>query len=270
LKYLEYGNPKDKTVIYFHGAPGSPEESSIFDKHAQNHKLNIICYDRFSIDSSLQNKEYYKYLANVIIGKANGGQVDIIGFSIGCHAAIETSVYLEGTVRELHLISSAAPLDAADFLSGMAGEMIFSIAIKHTTIFTLLSYWQTFLAKIAPSALFKMLFSSAMGEDKSLSKTTEFKAYITPILIHCFNTNVKGYIREIKQYVTPWRESVFKCSASTYIWHGTSDNWSPVSMAQYLNDNMPAASKLELMTGLSHYTSLYSAAPKICSQLEKA
>jgi len=268
LKFLEYGNPEGKTVIYFHGAPGSPEEGSIFDEHAKKHNLNIICYDRFSIDSSLQDKAYYEYLANVIIDKANGGQVDIIGFSIGCHAAIETSLYLEGIVRELHLISSAAPLDAADFLNGMAGEMVFSIAMKHPAIFTLLSYWQTLLAKIVPSVLFKMLFASAVGEDKSLSKTADFKDYISPILIHCFNTNVKGYIREIKQYVTPWKESILKCCANTHIWHGTSDNWSPVSMAKYLKENIPTSSNLELMMGLSHYTCLYAAAPKICSQLE--
>lgn len=269
MKFLQYGNPEGETVIYFHGAPGSPEESSIFDEHAKKHNLNIICYDRFVVDSSLQSQDYYKYLADVIIDKANGGQVDIIGFSIGCHAAIETSLYLGGTVREMHLISSAAPLDGADFLNGMAGKMVFSIAMKSPAIFTLLSYWQTLLAKIAPNVLFKMLFASAMGEDKLLSKTDEFKDYISSILIHCFNTNVKGYIREIKQYVTPWKDAVLKCSVDTYIWHGTSDNWSPVSMAKYLKENIPTSQNIDLMLGLSHYTCLYAAAPKICSQLEK-
>jgi len=269
LNFLQYGNPEGKTVIYFHGAPGAPEEGSVFDEHAKKHNLNIVCYERFSIDSSLQSQDYYKYLANIIIDKANGSKVDVIGFSIGCHAAIETSLYLENTVREMHLISAAAPLDAADFLNGMAGEVVFSIAMKHPAIFTLLSYWQTLLVKIAPSILFKMLFSSAVGEDKSLSKTAEFKDYMSPILIRCFNTSVKGYIREIKQYVTPWKGSVHKCSVNTHIWHGVSDNWSPASMAKYLKEAIPTSKSLNLMTGLSHYTCLYAAVPKICSQLEK-
>jgi len=269
LKFVESGSLDGKTVIYFHGTPGSPEEVLIFDEHAKKHNLHIICYDRFSIDSSLQNKAYYKYLANIIIDKANGEQVDIIGFSIGCHAAIETSLYLEGTVRELHLISSAAPLDAADFINGMAGKMVFSTAMKYPTIFTLLSYWQTLLAKIAPNVLFKILFSSAMGEDKSLSKTADFKDFIRPILIHCFKLNIKGYIREIKQYVAPWEKSILKCGANTHLWHGTSDNWSPVSMATYLKENIPYSPHLELITGSSHYTCLYAAAPRICTQLDK-
>jgi hypothetical protein len=151
----------------------------------------------------------------------------------------------------------------------MAGEMVFSIAMKQPAIFTLLSYWQTFLAKVAPNVLFKMLFASATGEDKLLSRTIDFKSYISPILIQCFNINVKGYIREIKQYIAPWKESIIKCSADTHIWHGTSDNWSPVSMAKYLKENITNSSNLELIAGLSHYSCLYAAAPKICSQLEK-
>jgi len=270
LKFVEYGNPEGKTVIYFHGAPGSPQECSVFDSYAKENNLNVVCYDRFAINSSIKNQTYYQKLASIIIDKANGNQVDLIGFSIGCHAAIETSLYLQGRVRNLHLISSAAPLDAEDFLDGMAGKMVFLMAIKHPTMFTLLSYWQALLAKLLPSILFKMLFSSAAGKDKELSKTKEFRRYATPLLTHCFNINVKGYIREINQYVTPWKESVLKCNTSTHLWHGTNDNWSPITMANYFKTTVPAYTSLETMQGLSHYTCLYAAAPQICRQLAKA
>ncbi|PCI70063.1 MAG: alpha/beta hydrolase [Gammaproteobacteria bacterium] len=195
MKFVEYGDPKGKTIIYFHGAPGSPEECSIFDKHAKEYGLNIVCFDRFSIDSSIQGEDYYKFLADAIDDKINGEKVDLIGFSIGCHAAIETSIHLKDKVKNLHLISAAAPLDGDEFLDGMAGKMVFTIAMKQPFIFTLLSYWQAFLSKFVPGVLFKMLFARAKGEDKKLAKTTEFKKYITPALTHCFNFNVKGYKR---------------------------------------------------------------------------
>ena len=270
LKFVEYGNPEGNLVIYFHGAPGSPEECSIFDRYAKENNLNIVCYDRFSISSSIKNQAYYKKLADVIIDKANGEQVDLIGFSIGCHAALETSLYLQGSVRIIHLISAAAPLDAADFLDGMAGKMVFLLAMKHSAVFTLLSYWQALPAKLLPSVLFKMLFASAAGKDRELSRTPEFIEYATPLLSHCFNLNVKGYIREINQYVTPWKESIFKCNTSTHLWHGSNDNWSPIEMANYLKATIPASTSLETMQGLSHYTCLYASAPKICQQLAKA
>lgn len=269
MKFVEYGNPKGKIVIYFHGAPGSPKECAIFDEHAKANGLHIICYDRFSIDSSVQGQVYYKFLANAIISKANGKKIDLIGFSIGCHAAIETSLYLGTIVRNLHLISAAAPIEGGNFIEDMAGKMVFSLAMKRPFIFTLLSYWQGLLVKIMPNTLLKILFASARGEDKKLSQTTAFNEYITPVFSHCFNINVKGYIREVNQYVTPWEESVLNCGSHTQIWHGTHDNWSPVSMAKYLRKKMSASTNLELMEGLSHYTCLYAAAPKICSQLSE-
>lgn len=270
LSFLEFGNPGGKTVIYFHGAPGAPEEFSLFDVYAKKHDLHVICYDRFSIDSSLQNQAYYKYLSNVIIDKADGDKIDVIGFSIGCHVAIQTSRYLGKTVRELHLISCAAPLDGTDFLNDMAGKKIFSVAMNHPFFFTLVSYWQVLLVKIAPNSLLKILFASAVGKDSTLSKTDDFRMFMKPILKRSFAVNIKGYIRDIKQYVTPWSDSVLTCSVKTHVWHGTSDNWSPVSMAEYIRDNNPAFSSLELMENLSHYSCLYKAIPKVCLQLEKS
>ena len=267
LKFYRYGTPKGKIVIYFHGAPGSPQEAVIFDSHAKAHHLNLICYDRFSIDSKMKDQAYYQYLAKIIAEKANGHQIDLIGYSIGCHTAIETSIYLENIVSNLHIIAPVAPLDAENFLADMAGKRVFSAATNYPSIFTLFSYWQSLATKIAPHTLFKILFASTTGADKELAKTKEFEDYIKPILHHCFTRNIKGYMREINQYVKPWKESVSHCRINTHIWHGTSDNWSPISMANYLRDNLPMSGNVESMKNLSHYSCLFAAAPKICAQL---
>ena len=80
MKSVEYGNSEGKTVIYFHGAPGAPEECAIFDKFAKENDLNIVCYDRFSINSSLKNQAYYQKLAGAIIDKANGQQTFLMAW----------------------------------------------------------------------------------------------------------------------------------------------------------------------------------------------
>ncbi len=267
MNFSEYGIPEGKLLIYFHGAPGSPKEAEVFDQYAKEFSLKVICFDRFSVDIALQNQDYYQYLAKTIIDEAKGQPVNLVGFSIGCQAAIETGKYIKNQVQSLHLISAAAPLDGDDFLNDMAGKMVFTLAKKYPTAFKCLSYWQTLLAKVAPNALFKMLFSSAADQDQSLSKTEDFKRYITPILTHCFSKTVQGYIREISLYVTPWKAEIDNCTIKTHIWHGTHDNWSPVSMGHYLKKKMPLATQLELFPKLSHYSCLYAAAPKICALL---
>ena len=269
MKHLEFGEPKGKIVVYFHGAPGSPEEASIFHDYAKENNLNIICFDRFSIDTSLQSNEYYKFLASNISEQAKGQKIDVVGFSIGCHAAIETSLHLGNVINSMHLISPAAPLDDSDFINKMAGKTIFKLAKKNAALFKVVSFLQAVLAILVPNVLFKLLFSSAAGEDAALSKTREFKQYISPVLGKCFTVNLAGYIREVQQYVMPWSNLIKQCIAPVQLWHGASDNWSPIDMANYLNSNLPNVKNLQVFDNLSHYSCLYAAVPLICNQLKK-
>jgi pimeloyl-ACP methyl ester carboxylesterase len=111
LKFTEYGTKEGKSVVYFHGAPGATTECSIFEQYAKKHDLNLMCHDRFAADSSLRGDAYYQHLANIIKNRVPGEQVDIVGFSIGCYVAIQTSLHLTDKVRNLHLVSAAAPLE---------------------------------------------------------------------------------------------------------------------------------------------------------------
>ena len=79
----------------------------------------------------------------------------------------------------------------------------------------------------------------------------------------CFS-HPQAYARDIKAYVQPWKESLPDITASTTIWHGAEDNWSPVSMAVYLKSALPNCSKMELLDGLSHYSCLYRVSQSIC------
>lgn len=112
-----------------------------------------------------------------------------------------------------------------------------------------------------------MLFSSVQANDKLLSESAYFRAYITPVLAQCFRSQVAGYIRDIQYYVQPWEKTVLQCTADSYLWHGSDDNWSPASMAHYLNNNLVNCQALELTSELSHYSCLYHAAPRICAQI---
>jgi pimeloyl-ACP methyl ester carboxylesterase len=268
VEFAEYGNRDGQLVVYFHGAPGAIEECAVFDGHAKSHNLRIICFDRFSIDSSLDRESYYEHIARQIGSKAGGDPIDIIGFSIGAHAALETSVLLKDQVRHTHLVSAAAPIKAGDFMDNMAGGLVFKLAVEKPFIFSLLTQCQKIMALLAPRILVSMLFSSAAGKDKELSKRHDFKSYITPVLEHCFQNRAHGYMRDINFYVT-WSGNLSELTSNVHIWHGTEDNWSPFSMASYLSNAIPGASCVEAMEGLSHYSCLYEAAPKICAQLEK-
>jgi len=270
LKFSQFGSDNGKIVIYFHGAPGAPEECAIFDLYAKEQGLTFICFDRFSGDYSIAGEAYYQLLAQEISKQAAEKQVDVVGFSIGAFIALQTCRYLGNGVRSLHLISAAAPLDAGDFLEAMAGKQVFQLAKTFPVLFVLLSYWQGLLALFFPNALFRLLFASAVGGDKALSVDHAFQSGIAKVLRSCFIGRVQGYVRDIKAYVQPWKDTLSGIGINTHIWHGAEDNWSPVAMAEYLASAIPGCTSTEIFNGLSHYSCLYRAAPEICRQLGAA
>jgi len=52
-----------RIVVYFHGAPGAPEECSTFDLEGKNHGLTFICFDRFSAAAPLESGDYLEAMA---------------------------------------------------------------------------------------------------------------------------------------------------------------------------------------------------------------
>lgn len=263
LKFSQFGADNGRLIIYFHGAPGGLNELRPFNLYGEEHKLTFVCFDRFSIDTSLKGEVYYQFLAKEILTYAAGRKIDIIGFSIGAFIALQTCRYLNNEVMNLHLVSAAAPLDAGDFIDAMAGKHVFQLAKKFPSFFILLSYWQGLLALVFPNALFYLLFASATGKDKMLMRNQEFKFNITQMLKSCFTNYIKGYTRDIKAYVRPWKATLSEISVNTHIWHGEKDNWSPVIMAEYLHSSISSCSHIEILHDLSHYSCLYETIPKI-------
>jgi pimeloyl-ACP methyl ester carboxylesterase len=267
LKPQQYGATHGKLVIYFHGAPGAPEEAQLFDLEAKKHGLTVLCLDRFVINPSITGEAYYRLLAEKITKKSDGQPVDFIGFSIGAFVALQISRHMPNGVRSLHLVSAAAPLEAGDFLPAMAGQQVFRLAKAAPALFLLLSYWQSLLAWLAPNALFRLLFASAAGADKALAADPEFQARINPVLRSCFLGRVRGYARDIGAYVQPWSATLADMAVPTHLWHGDADNWSPPQMAHYLASAIPGAASNQSFSALSHYSCLYRAVPEICQVL---
>ena len=264
LKFSQFWSDNGRIVVYFHGVLGAPEECAIFDVQGKENGLTIICFDRFAIDASIFGEAYYQLLAREITKHACGAKVDVIGFSIGAFIALQTCRYLPEGIRNLHLISAAAPLEAGNFLDEMAGKPVFRLAKTFPAFFVLFSYWQGWLALLLPKLLFRLLFARATGEDKFLAADHEFQRNITQVLRTSLNEHVTGYTRDIKAYVDPWETTLSEISVNARIWHGELDNWSPVGMAKYLQSALPRGTDLEILDGLSHYSCLYATAPRIC------
>jgi len=270
MAYRQFGADDGRLVVYFHGTPGAPEECVVFDQYGKQNNLTFISYDRFSVDTALEGAAYYQLLADEITDKAAGKAVDMVGFSIGGFIALQVCRLIESDVRSLHLVSAAAPLEAGNFTDMAAGKSVFRLAQRHRSAFHLLIRLQSLIAAVCPNLVFRMMFAGTTGEDRILAASGEFQTVITDILELCFTRYSAGYARDLRAYVQPWKDTLSGIEINTHIWHGAEDNWSPVSMAEYLASAIPGCTSTEIFSGLSHYSCLYRAAPAICRQLGAA
>jgi pimeloyl-ACP methyl ester carboxylesterase len=254
-------------LVYFHGAPGGVQELTWLEREAAALGLTCMAVDRFVLSPQLQGDAYFQALAANIQSKLHGRPCWFVGFSIGCFMALQTARWMRGQVQCLQLASAAAPLESGDFLHAMAGKVVFQLAKSWPLLFGALSRWQGVLARVAPAALYGMLFGSAAGADKALASDGGFRATVQGLLASSLGPGVRGYMRDVHAYVQPWAHALGAIDVPAHLWHGDQDNWSPLGMAYSLAHALPKAQPVHVLPGLSHYSCLFQALPQICQQM---
>jgi pimeloyl-ACP methyl ester carboxylesterase len=261
------GDAAGPLTIYFHGVPGAPSELEVFDAPARACGLKLLCWDRFALDEALTEPAYFAALAEAVRAVAGARRVNLIGFSIGACVALHTSRLLGAQVRQLHLVSAAAPLQSGHFLPRMAGRAVFQAAMASPTLFRVLSLAQGALARWAPGLMQSALFRGATGAERVLVSDPAFRSSMNELLRSSLVEGRAGYVRDILAYVQDWSAIPAQVTADTSLWHGSLDTWTPPDMATQLHGSMQACRQVHRLEGLSHFSCLHAVAPLICRQL---
>lgn len=164
-------------------------------------------------------------------------------------------------VRQLHLVSPAAPLEGGAFLKDMAGKTVFQLASASPRLFNLLSRWQGVLVRHWPDVLIRMLFATAQAGDQHLVADKAFRQMVTHALTDCFDDNVAGYVRDVRAYVSPWAHTLKDIHTPTHYvaWRGR-------QLVTYGDEHLSGQAD----TGLSHYSCLLGALENIVNSGEPA
>jgi pimeloyl-ACP methyl ester carboxylesterase len=255
-------------LIYLHGAPGGPGEVARFAPLAAELRVDLLCVDRAAVAPELDGDAYFQAVAAEIDRQAAGRPYHLAGFSLGGFVALRAEPFLRSDLRRLHLISAAAPLEARDFLDAMAGKAVFRAAMRSPETFAKLTRLQGWLARHAPGLLLRLLFARAAGADRALSRDLVFRRDLAGVLAEALGPSAAGYRRDVLAYVRPWGEVLATIRTPVRLWHGAADTWAPPAMAQALRAMLPADPGLDLLPGLSHYSTLHKAIPVILTSLE--
>lgn len=255
--------PTPETIyLYFHGLPGFADEIGVFNSQAKSR--NLIAIDRLKLQSTCDSYEDYLIKqAEQIKQDWPTQNIHLIGFSLGTMTCLRLAKILEDKVTGLDLISVAAPLELGNFLPHMAGRPVFDAAKSSRFKFNILCMFQAIIVRAAPNLFFKMLFSSANGEDKPLVAKDSFRATIALGLRHSLLQYLPAYKREVHAYVSPWAEKIEGLEVKITFWHGAKDNWSPLEMANILAKKLGEKCNIVTLESKSHYSTLETALEEI-------
>lgn len=240
-------------LAYFHGMPGGPDEWAV--NAPPELREGVWLADRN--DPTATPDRIREQLAQAL---PHG--VTLIGFSAGAFAALQVALRMGESVRHLHLISPAAPLQLGSFHAHMAGGPVFRLAAERPGLFALLVKSERLLARHAPRFLLGRLMATAQGGDAALVRDPAFMAGMADVLRTGLGRDSRGFAAEVLAYVQDWRRDLALVRVPITIWQGDRDNWTPPAMGQALHHALPG-SRLEWLSGCSHYSALQAALRKL-------
>ena len=218
----------DSDWVYFPGLPGSRREADIILPDGHSPKRVIAAGDDAG---SLSNAH-------------------IVGFSLGAARALRLAATRPEAVGRLTLISAAAPLGLGDFLPDMAGRHVFHAARSPIQL-GLLTLSQRMMLALTPDRMLALMFAGSADSELIWTQGKRRKA-----LIEGYRESLSSpaYKVELRLYIEPWAHLLDRVTCPVQLYHGDSDDWAPLAMAEALAARL--AAPVTTYPGLGHYGTL--------------
>lgn len=177
----------------------------------------------------------------------------LIGFSLGAFRALREAVRHPVSVEQITLISPAAPLELGDFLSQMAGQVVFRAA-QNATALRVLTWLQRYAMHRDANKVIDMMFRGSA--DRPLLEDANFRRIVTEGMRQSVDAQRASYVAELLAYRRPWAGELGAINAPIRIVQGEDDTWVPPAMARALADHLGERATLEMVPDLGHYGTL--------------
>lgn len=238
-------------IFFCHGCPGSAHDAQLA------FGIPITAIDLYSAADFIDDPLGAAIAQfDVFVSQMPGKSVHVIGFSIGAMFACAIAAERPEHVKQLTLISAAAPLQLGDFLPEMAGQPVFKLAQSGTRQLMVVTYLQSLILRLAPSALVKRLFAGSADSEMALLRDAAFEAVLQAGLDNSFVRRRRAYVASICAYVSDWTPYLTRIACPVALWHGDKDNWAPLAMAHALEVGISTPVKLHSVAGAGHYSTL--------------
>jgi pimeloyl-ACP methyl ester carboxylesterase len=245
LAYSEYGDPRGKPVLFFHGAPGSrffrpPDEITT------QLGVRLICVDRPGYgESTFQPARCILDWPEDISQLADALGMDkfaVSGHSGGGPYTLACAFALPERVCAAALLSGAGPANTPDVKCGMSPRNKLGLTIGRFIPWPL---WRTLIwvfyhrRKDDPAEDMDRGSGHRPQADEEQVRRPEVRDVCIRSEVEAFRPGLRGLAWDTRMLTRRWGFRLEDIHVPVYLWHGTADDMTTIAMARYVASKIP-------------------------------
>jgi pimeloyl-ACP methyl ester carboxylesterase len=258
-----YGDPDGKPIFLLHGTPGS--RLGPRPRPAVLHRLGVrlISFDRpgYGESDRLEGRRVADAAADVLaIADAYGlEKFAVVGRSGGGPHALACAALLPERLTKAAVLVGLAPrgADGLDWYDGMtqSNALEHMAAAKGYQGVAALTEAAADAVRADPASLLARLQTDMPDPDRRVVADRGIRSMLLETYAEALRTSAFGWIDDALAFYSPWGFDPATVTVPVLLWHGASDNLSPVSHARWLADRIPSAAVV-VQAGAAHFGAL--------------
>ncbi|MBK1826771.1 alpha/beta fold hydrolase [Haloferula rosea] len=260
ISYAEYGDPKGRPVLFFHGWPSSRYQAAYLDPLALERGLRILAPDRPGIGGStpVPDRHFEDWPADVAaFADALGiGRFAIFGISGGGPYTLATSATLGDRVIRAAVACGAPPLGEKDDRGHMHWAyktLASSRRLRRAMLPALLPFSRWMVGRGATHAPMSWMLKSVPHRDREALFSQGGWDMVTRSYLEAIRNGPDSVLSEGELYLSGWNFDVSSIRVPIRFWHGKADANLPCHVAQRLAEKVPGAEGC-WVEGEGHYS----------------
>ncbi|WP_135854284.1 alpha/beta fold hydrolase [Halorussus salinus] len=250
-------------VALFHGTPGSHLLGELYAEEARRRGVRLLAIERPGYGDSTPwpdrtPTDAAEYL-RAVLDDAGVSDVGLVAFSGGAAHALAVGATCDELVREIDLVSGAAPPSLADETPA-AIRLLGTLAERTPRAFRGLVGVQTWVAERGPSSVVVGQYTADTDEVPD-----EEAAVVRRDFVRALGDRCEGMRTESAQAVEEWDFSLADVTVPVRLWHGARDENVPVAGARRLGERLPDA-ETTVFEDEDHLTTLLRSRSEVLGQ----
>jgi pimeloyl-ACP methyl ester carboxylesterase len=267
------GDPRGFPIFLLHGTPGSrsgpkPRWSVLYRKGIQ-----LICYDRPGYGESTRDQgRSVADSAGDVAAIADDLEIDrfaVVGRSGGGPHALACAALLQERVTRLAVLVGLAPPNAPDldWFDGMGDENTEKYTTADNDVTTLLVELTDLAMRTQqdPDSFVSYLSPSLSASDRRVVDNIPLRHSLISTYAEAVRQGAAGWIDDLLATRRDWKIDLSSITIPTLLWHGTNDQFSPISHTTWLAKRLCNADlHLDTPSNIGHFGA-FEVLPRVLS-----